>query len=122
MSAETKKDMADVVAWAMVIADVIQVLPHEMRAAVLERAVADEKAAAARPMVMSAGDLMNDPLMREQQGHRNAELRLKSLVVQLLVRGITNNTSRENARAILRAQHPYGHGSGRLEDYLAGVL
>ena len=45
-------------------------------------------------------------------------MRLKSLLVQVLVRDITSDHSPEDARAILFVQHHYGTGSGCLRDYL----
>jgi hypothetical protein len=45
-------------------------------------------------------------------------MRLRSLVVQVFTRRISNNHSKPDAAAILFARHPYGHGSQYLGDYL----
>lgn len=50
--------------------------------------------------------------------HWNLALRLKALMIQVLVRDITNNHSKEDAAAILFAHQRYGHGSGCLLDYI----
>ena len=45
-------------------------------------------------------------------------MRLKSLVVQVFARSITNNHSPQDAAALLFADHRYGTGSGCLGDYI----
>jgi hypothetical protein len=60
---------------------------------------------------------MNTPEYR----HRNVIMRLKSLVVQVFIRDITNNHSPERATEILFAHHRHGSGSGLLEDYLRNL-
>jgi len=48
-------------------------------------------------------------------------MRLKSLLVQVFVRDITNNNSEKDAAAILFADHRYGTGSGQLLDYISDL-
>jgi hypothetical protein len=50
--------------------------------------------------------------------HWNVIMRLKSLLVQVFVRDITNNHSKADAAAILFVEHRHGTGSGWLPDYL----
>jgi hypothetical protein len=45
-------------------------------------------------------------------------MRLKSLVVQVFTRSITNNHSPKDAAGILFARHRHGYGSGSLGDYI----
>ena len=106
-------------AWAEVILDVLDRVPGSKREEVLrlalrrEREEREEEERTGGIFTLEELD-MNEPGMR----HRNAIMRLKSLLVQVFVRNITNNHSPENARAILFAGHPHGTGSRRLEDYL----
>jgi hypothetical protein len=52
---------------------------------------------------------------------RRAEMRFKSLVIQVLTRDITNDHRAEGAARILFMQHENGNGSGWLPDYLDGL-
>jgi hypothetical protein len=118
-TSEDQEDVENVEAWAEVIEDMLRLVPMDRRAAVLE--LASKK----RREADSLGDGLHfiDITKTDTPGlrHWNAIMRLQSLVVQVFVRHITNNHSPEDAAQILLAQHPYGHGSGQLGDYLEGI-
>jgi hypothetical protein len=117
-----QNDIENVEAWAEVIEDVLNLVPPDLRAAALalatksENAARKEREANAGLLVLTAAELenMDTPGLR----HWGAIMRLKSLLVQVFVRNITNNHSPKDAAHILFAQHDYGHGSGMLQDYL----
>ena len=121
---KTDKDIENVEAWAEVVADLLYHVPPNKRPDVLELATKNEQAEALEReatggftlMVFSdvSDDLMNEPGIR----HGNAITRLKSLLIQVFVRDITNNHSAQDAAQILFAEHPHGTGSRLLEDYL----
>jgi hypothetical protein len=121
---EDRDDIENVEAWAEVIKSVLYLVPIDRRATVLALAVKNEEAeckereASGRFRIRSFEELTegfkNSPAFR----HGNAIMRLKSLLVQVFVRAITNNHSAEDAAQILFASHPYGNGSGELRDYL----
>lgn len=118
---ETDKDVENVEAWAQIIAHLLYHVPGDKRGEVLALASKNEEAESRKReahnglLVLDASDdWMNSPGMR----HWNAVMRLKSLVIQIFVRNITNNHSPQDAASILLADHPHGTGSGRLQDYL----
>lgn len=118
---ETAEDIDNVEAWVEIVEDMLWLAPADRRADILELAFAKEKASRNERakhdgfIVYSFNDLdMNTPGVR----HWNAIMRLKSLVVQVFIRNITNEHSPEDAAAILFADHRYGTGSGRLSEYL----
>jgi hypothetical protein len=124
---ENDKDIANVEAWAEVVEDMLALIPPDNRIEALRIAV--EKEGAARKERAETGGLCfvrfdNDEAWRNSAGmrHWHAIMRLKSLVVQVFVRDITNDHSPEDAAKILLAHHRYGHGSGRLGDYLDNVV
>jgi hypothetical protein len=123
----TEKDLRNVEAWTVVIADLLYRVPCELRLEVLTKALADEQAKAAEREA-DDGSLkfydLGDPENMDTPGLRqwNVVMRLKSMLVQAFVRNISNNHSPENASAILFAHHRHGTGSGLLADYLRYVL
>jgi hypothetical protein len=121
--AETDKDIENVEAWAEVVADLLHHVPPDKRADVLELATKNEQAEALEREVngeiMFGITFVNFGRLDEPgQRHWNAIERLKSLLVQIFVRDITNNNSRQDAARILFVHHRHGTGSRLLEDYL----
>jgi hypothetical protein len=122
---ESDKDIANIEAWAEMIEDMLALMPPDSRIEALRAALKNEETArkerAENPYglcIMDAAELCGaSPGLR----HWNAIMRLKSLVVQVFVRDITNNHSPANAAKILFAHHRHGHGSGRLDEYLNNV-
>jgi hypothetical protein len=120
---ETDRDIGNVEAWAGIIETMLALMPEDRRMQVLQLALQKEEAEAKE---------------REQQGHKlrfidfgnddwmkgpgimhwNAIMRLKSLLVQVFARSITNNHSPKEAGRILFADHRHGYGSGRLSEYI----
>jgi hypothetical protein len=125
--AEDQNDVENVEAWAEVIEDLLYLVPPGQRAAVLalasknEEAEAKEREAHGGFRIWSATELEEHCKGSPGLRHWDAIMRLESLVVQMFVRHITNNHSAEDAARILFAQHRYGHGSGRLQDYLSDL-
>jgi hypothetical protein len=127
MKAETREDVENIEAWAKVIGDLLQRIPSKQRSAVLALVTENEEAARQehkaadwsdlKPFDFTSTEWMNTPEYR----HRNVIMRLKSLVVQVFIRDITNNHSLERATEILLAHHRHGSGSGLLEDYLRNL-
>jgi hypothetical protein len=119
MKSETSDDVKNVEAWAEVIRDVLWLMPIERRAEVLalvtenEEAERKERTGRITATPYSFG-LKDTPGLR----HWDTIMRLKSLVVQVFVRSISNNHSPKEAAEILFAPHPHGSGSRVLEDYL----
>jgi hypothetical protein len=116
---ERAEDMTNVEAWAGVFDDILRIVPEEIRADVVALAGRNEEAERKRPKLFTAAELKNMAL--PGAGHQDAIARLESLIVQVLVRHITNDHSPEEAAKILFADHPYGDGSGSLIDYLEGL-
>jgi hypothetical protein len=120
--AETDKDVENVEAWATIIADLLCHAPPDRRAAILalattnEETEAQERGASGRLRYITfSDDWMNSPGVR----HRNAIARIKSLLVQVFVRDIANNHSKQDAANILFTEHPHGRGS-RMRTCRAG--
>jgi hypothetical protein len=120
-ASERAKDMINAEAWAEVFKDVLYLVPEEIRASVLTLVAQNEEARRKEAEWLRASAIneigMDAPGLR----HWDAIARLRSLVIQVLVRRVKNNNSPEDAAKILFAEHPYGHGSGRLGDYLDGL-
>jgi hypothetical protein len=122
---ENDRDIANAEAWAAIVEDLLALMPAENRMKVLKLAVANEEVEIADRAkydglkIMSAAELsnMDTPGLR----HWNAIMRLKSLVIQVFTRNITNNHSAEDAAKILFAEHSYGQGSGCLHDYISDL-
>jgi hypothetical protein len=111
--------MHNVEAWAEVISDVVDLVPEEHRAEVVALVAAIEQRERKKrkkdPFIKTSEiDFLATPGVR----HWDAIMRLTSLVVQVLVRRISNNHHPQDAAAILFVEHPYGNGSGQLRDYL----
>jgi len=121
MNPETDRDIENLEAWAEIIRNVLWHVPPDRRGQVLslttEREEAERQEREESPglkfMTLNE-DWANTPGAR----HRNAIMRLKSLLVQVFVRDIANNHSQQEAADILFVQHRHGTGSGLLEDYL----
>jgi hypothetical protein len=118
---ETNEDINNVEAWVEIINDLLRRAPRELRAEILAQAVKCE-AANKKEYELNAGFVVINAseVSLDTPGLRNWHtiMRLKSLVVQIFVRNIHNNHSPKEAAKILFAQHAFGTGSGRLEDYL----
>jgi hypothetical protein len=118
---ETEEDIGNVEAWSEIIADALHHVAPADRIKVLRLAVQNEETARADRekhgglhfMLMEAFTTAAPDIK-----HLNAIMRLKSLLVQVFVRDITNDNSPERAAEILFAHHRYGMGSGDLSDYL----
>jgi hypothetical protein len=118
---ETDKDIENVEAWAEIIEDMLHLMPAENRIKVLRLALQKEEAEVKDReknglyRVVAFDEIsMNSPGLM----HWNAIMRLKSLIVQIFVRNITNDHSREEAGRILFTNHRYGHGSRSLSEYI----
>jgi hypothetical protein len=118
----------DVEAWAVVVEDVLDLVPSDKRAVVLAAVVAkaekDAAEAGANPLgIHDAGDFdwENSPAIR----YWHDAMELRSVVVQVFTRRIRNNNSPENAARILFNEHirgsRKGRGSGWLPHYLDGL-
>ena len=120
--AEDAEDVGNVEAWAEIVEDMLFLVPPEDRMKVLQLAVASEEAAIAERLeheplgkIWCASEFpMDTPGMR----HWNAIMRLKSLIIQVFTRNITNDHSPTDAAKLLFADHRYGTGSGCLGDYI----
>jgi hypothetical protein len=116
---ETDRDIGNVEAWAEVVESLLNLMPTKTRMDVLRLAVANEEAAikdreAHGPFkLISFAELMRTPLKPMAP-----VMRLKSLVVQVFTRSITNNHSPKDAARLLFARHRHGYGSGALGDYI----
>src|SRR5262249_43163963 len=119
---ENEEDINNIEAWAEIIEDMLYFVPFESRMQVLQLAVAKHEANVAevvehgpwRPV--SAAEMANTdtPGLR----HWNAIMRLKSLIIQVFTRNISNNHKSTDAAKLLFAQHRYGTGSRYLGDYI----
>ena len=90
----------------------------EVLALVLKKEEADRKNMGDHLKTLSFNELFDmSPGLR----HWNAIMRLKSLVVQVFVRNITNNHSPADATALLFGHQHFGTGSGELFDYLGDL-
>jgi hypothetical protein len=122
---ERTKDMVNVEAWAEVFKEVLYLLPEEIRAEVLTLVVqndeAERKEVEANAGLGKSIYLSKSPDDTPGLRYWNAIMRLKSLVIQVLTRCITNNHSPEEAAKLLFAEHPHGHGSGWIVEYLDGL-
>src|SRR5262245_60180101 len=111
---ETERDMSNVEAWASVIEDMLHLVPTRCRLPVLQLALEQEDAAIKErekhPNGLVFVQFDGESLAHDLR-HWHTEMRLISLLVQVFVRRITNNHSKNDAGKILFAHHPYGHGS-----------
>lgn len=109
---------------ALVIEDLLDLLPPEKRAAALAKAVAVENARGERrktdPLEMEFLDdgfserFMKSPSFR----YWNRVMRLKARLIYVFTRNITNNHSPEDAARLLFERHHNVAGSGWLSEYL----
>jgi hypothetical protein len=118
---ETDNDVENIEAWAEIIEDLLFCAPPDKRTEILATATKNEETARKRReanggfVIMTAADFdVNSPGLR----HWNAIMRLKSLLVQVFARNITNNHSPADAAKLLFAPHRHGTGSGSLSDYI----
>jgi hypothetical protein len=122
---ERTKDVVNAEAWVEVFDDILCLVPEEIRAEVLTLVVRNNEAE--RKEAEANGGLGKSIYLSESHGdlpgirHWNAIMRLESLVIQALTRNITNNNSPEEAAKFLFAEHPHGHGSGWIVEYLEGL-
>lgn len=109
-----------VVIWREAIEDVLFCVPPSIRGEVLAELAEKEKERASRGsfVVWTVADLMK-PL--ESDGLFNHIAEATSLIVQVLVRSITNSHSKEDAARILFREHRHGTGGRWLPDYLDGL-
>src|SRR5262249_17273067 len=118
---ETDHDIENVEAWAEIIGDLLHHVPPDKRTDVLALASKNEEIEA-QEREANGGlrwlTLSDEWKNKPRHRHWNAITRLKSLLVQIFVRDITNNHSSQDARDILFVEHPHGTGSRFLEDYL----
>jgi hypothetical protein len=125
MKAESREDVENVEAWAEVIKDILDLIPNEQRMEVLAFVSKDkEKIEREHEEKIARVDARLDTLglrfLSQIDGlYWRRVPRLKSLVVQMLVRDIVTHHNPKEAAQILFAPHPYGNGSKRpLQDYL----
>jgi hypothetical protein len=113
-------DTEKLIVWREAIQKALYCVPFEDREEVLRQLTAKHAAGLAGPRfkVISFQDLTAP---RETDGLWNPIIKVSSLIVQVLVRSITNNHSPERASAILFREHRDGTGSGWLPDYLDGL-
>ena len=120
---ETDRDIENVEAWAVIIKHMLALMPGDRRMQVLQLALQKEEAAAKEreqdgPIRFVKFDCNDDWVKSPGQMHWHAIMRLKSLLVQVFTRNITNNHSPQEAARILFADHPHGIGSGVLSEYI----
>jgi hypothetical protein len=116
----------EVVIAAKVIEDLLFLVAPSKRIEVLERAVANEEAASRKRHescgleVWTIADL---PETQASPGWRywNSIMQFKSLIIQVFLRNITNNHSKEMQRRSCLWSIRNGTGSGWLLDYLDGL-
>jgi hypothetical protein len=116
----------EVMVTAKVIEDLLFLVAPSKRIEVLKKVVANEEAACRKRHesggleVWTIADL---PETQASPGWRywNSVMRFKSLIIQVFLRNITSNHSREDAAKILFMGHSNGTGSGWLPDYLDGL-
>ena len=117
-------DSEKVIVWREAIQKALHCVPYELRDKVLKQLVDKRTAEARGPRfkVMSFSELMAPT---DSDGLWNPIARATSVIVQVIVRSITNNHSPERAAAILFREHREpdwrGNGSGWLPDYLDGL-
>jgi hypothetical protein len=105
----------NVEAWAVVIGDLLMLVPPELRAAVLARAVNNETS---EHLIAQGHNFVFHGESAPRWRHLPAIMQLKSLVVQVFVRTIANEHSPQDAQRILYTKQRHGRGSGQLADYL----
>jgi hypothetical protein len=120
----TDRTSDDVIIWREAMERALDCVPYDLQDEVLKRLAARREADAKGPRfkLISVAELMQP---RDSDGLWNPIDRATSVIVQTLVRFITNNHSPERAAAILFREHRgasfRGTGSGFLPDYLDGL-
>jgi hypothetical protein len=110
--------MVNVEAWAKVFRDILYLVPGELRAELLTLVVQNDEAERKEAGLLKVSEINTDaPGLR----HWDAGMQLRSLVIQVLVRQIRNSNSPEEVAKLLFAEHPHGHGSGWIVEYLEGL-
>jgi hypothetical protein len=109
-----------IVIWREALEDVLFCVPPTVRGEVLAELSEIEKERASRDpfapfVVWTMGDMMKP---READGLFNHIAEATSLIVQVLVRSITNSHSAEDAAKILFREHRHGTGGRWLPAYL----
>jgi hypothetical protein len=103
--------------WFKAMQNVLFCAPPAVRLELLNRLTAREIERTEKPIrLISLADF--DPAMFE---NRHAEKEAASVIIQVLVRSITNNHSPDDAAKVLFREHRRGTGSGWLPDYLDGL-
>jgi hypothetical protein len=120
---EDEEDIGNVEAWTEILEDLLYLMPFDSRMKVLQLVVANHEADVAervkhgplgKRISMDPEKFRNEPGLR----HWNAIMRLKSLIIQVFARDISNNHSPKDAGRLLFTQHRYGTGSGCLDEYI----
>jgi hypothetical protein len=122
---ESKEDIANFEAWAVLIADIFKRIPADKRAVVLALVTKNEEAAKQgreasgdKQPVLTSAEFVQGWEGSPRAYHWHTIMRLKSLMIQVFARDIANNHSGHDATELLFARHRHGAGSGLLEDYL----
>jgi hypothetical protein len=118
--AESEEDISNVEAWAEIVEDLLYLVPVKDRMKVLDIARTKEEAAIAERAEHGGFTVWTFNADDNSQALRNWNviMRLKSLIIQVFTRNITNNHSPENAAKLLFAEHPYETGGCCLSDYI----
>jgi hypothetical protein len=107
--------------WTKAMWEVFYCVPHEVREDVLQAMLQQELDRRKEPMfVLQSIDQIfarREELFKYYHEQREAI----SLIIQCLVRKITNNDSKEGAAKTLYREHRHGTGSGWLPHYLDGL-
>ena len=125
ITSESSEDIANVEAWAELIVDILKRIPADKRAVVLalitkyeEDAKQGREARGGLPPIVTSEEFVQGWEGSPRAYHWHTIMRLKSLMIQVFARDISNNHSRHDAAELLFARHRHGTGSGLLEDYL----
>jgi hypothetical protein len=107
-----------VAVWFAALEDVLFCVPRDFRLEALRRLISseEERQSADSLRVWTVSDF--DPA---EFKFWHAEKEAASLIIQVLVRSITNNHSKDDAARVLFREHRMGTGSGWLPDYLDGL-
>ncbi len=119
MSEDDEKRKA-IVIWREAIEDALFCVPPSIRGEVLAELMEKEKERAARDPLTAFTFLTVADLVKpcESDGLFNHIAEATSLIVQVLVRSITNSHSAEDAAKILFREHRHGTGGRWLPAYL----
>jgi hypothetical protein len=100
--------------WVKAFDNVLLAIPIQFRIRVLEAVLQQQRKELGEPLIQRASEID----VRYYYETKEAI----SLLIQILVRSISNNASKEDAAKILyRDHHGRGTGSGWLPDYLQGL-